>query len=215
MDGQEAFRRLARQIRTVGGGGPGGPGKGIFAGSGLLIALVAGGFALNASLFNGMSPVIGRTPKFPDYSKLTVVTAQLSIVGEFSRFRDYACLSFGSIHGVKEEIYNEGTHLVVCLLIIQTASIMTPASSCLGWRRPLSLIFVLSHGVLPVLLEQKAGRISLLSLMSFVHLLQIFKWLISLAVFSLGLPRITYRRFTVSSVKTMTNESFRPSSMKS
>jgi prohibitin 2 len=55
MEGQEAFRRLARQIRNVGGGGPGGPQKGIFAGSGLLIALVAGGFALNASLFNGIS----------------------------------------------------------------------------------------------------------------------------------------------------------------
>jgi len=53
-DGQEAFRRFAKQIRTV-GGGAGGPGpKGLFAGSGLLVALVAGGFALNASLFNGM-----------------------------------------------------------------------------------------------------------------------------------------------------------------
>lgn len=58
-DGQEAFRRFANQLRTVGGNGgkiPGGPG-GLFAGSGLLIALVAGGFALNASLFNGMSSV--------------------------------------------------------------------------------------------------------------------------------------------------------------
>jgi prohibitin 2 len=55
MDGQEAFRRIARQLRAAGGGGPGGPGKGLFAGSGLLIALVAGGFALNASLFNGLS----------------------------------------------------------------------------------------------------------------------------------------------------------------
>jgi prohibitin 2 len=55
MNRQEAFRRLANQLKTAGGGGgplPGGP-KGLFAGSGLLIALVAGGFALNASLFNG------------------------------------------------------------------------------------------------------------------------------------------------------------------
>lgn len=51
-DGQEAFRRLANQIRNAGAGGTPG-GKGLFAGSGLLIALVAGGFALNASLFNG------------------------------------------------------------------------------------------------------------------------------------------------------------------
>ena len=54
-EGQEAFRRFTKQLRTVGGsGGGGGPGgRGLFAGSGLLIALVAGGFALNASLFNG------------------------------------------------------------------------------------------------------------------------------------------------------------------
>lgn len=54
-DGQEAFRRFANQLKTASGNGgrlpPGG--KGLFAGSGLLIALVAGGFALNASLFNG------------------------------------------------------------------------------------------------------------------------------------------------------------------
>ncbi|KAF8908888.1 band 7 family-domain-containing protein [Gymnopilus junonius] len=50
-DGQEAFRRLAKQLRTVGSGGTPG-GRGFFAGSGLLVALVAGGFALNASLFN-------------------------------------------------------------------------------------------------------------------------------------------------------------------
>jgi len=48
----ETFRRFTKQLRTVGGGNiPGG--KGLFAGSGLLVALVAGGFALNASLFNG------------------------------------------------------------------------------------------------------------------------------------------------------------------
>lgn len=53
-DGQEAFRRFTNQLRTVGGGGripPGG--KGVFAGTGLLVALVAGGFALSQSLFNG------------------------------------------------------------------------------------------------------------------------------------------------------------------
>jgi len=50
MNGQEAFRRLAKQM---GGGGslPGGN-KGFFAGSGLLIVLLGGGLALNASLFN-------------------------------------------------------------------------------------------------------------------------------------------------------------------
>ena len=54
MNGQDAFRRLAQQLqraRQTGGGG--GPPKGVFAGTGLLVALVAGGVLLNASLFNG------------------------------------------------------------------------------------------------------------------------------------------------------------------
>lgn len=53
MNGQEAFRRLANQLRSTNSGGGPLPGKGFFAGSGLLIALVGGGLALNASLFNG------------------------------------------------------------------------------------------------------------------------------------------------------------------
>ncbi|KAG5648342.1 Prohibitin-2, subunit of the prohibitin complex (Phb1p-Phb2p) [Asterophora parasitica] len=80
MNGQEAFRRLANQLKTASGGGgpiPGGP-KGLFAGSGLLIALVAGGFALNASLFN----VDGG----------------------------HRAIKYTRLHGVKEDIYNEGTH---------------------------------------------------------------------------------------------------------
>jgi hypothetical protein len=53
-DSQEAFRRFTRQLRVGKGNGrfPGG-GGGLFAGSGFLIALLAGGFALNAALFNG------------------------------------------------------------------------------------------------------------------------------------------------------------------
>ena len=54
MNGQEAFRRLANQLKSSGGGNPLPGGKrGFFAGSGLLIALVGGGLALNTSLFNG------------------------------------------------------------------------------------------------------------------------------------------------------------------
>jgi len=59
MSGQEAFRRLAAQLQAsarsrTGTGGQGGglPGKGLFAGSGLVIALLAGGIGLNAALFN-------------------------------------------------------------------------------------------------------------------------------------------------------------------
>lgn len=55
---QEAFRRFAQQLQRVsqgggGGGFPGGSPRGLFAGGGLVVALIAGGLALNASLFNG------------------------------------------------------------------------------------------------------------------------------------------------------------------
>jgi prohibitin 2 len=80
-DGQETFRRFAKQLRTVGGGGMPPGGKGLFAGSGLLIALVAGGFVLNASLFN----VDGG----------------------------HRAIKYSRLQGVKQDIYNEGTHLVV------------------------------------------------------------------------------------------------------
>ena len=49
---QDNWRRFAQQLQRVSAGG-GGPTKGFFAGSGLLLALVGGGLALNASLFNG------------------------------------------------------------------------------------------------------------------------------------------------------------------
>jgi len=52
---QEAFRRFAQQLQRASKGGgafPGGSPRGLFAGGGLVIALVAGGIALNASLFN-------------------------------------------------------------------------------------------------------------------------------------------------------------------
>ncbi|KAJ7505220.1 band 7 family-domain-containing protein [Mycena galericulata] len=71
MDGQEAMRKLANQLRNAGRGG--GPSRGFFTASSALVALVAGGAALNASLFN----VDGGTP----------------------------------LHGVKEDVYNEGTHI--------------------------------------------------------------------------------------------------------
>lgn len=54
---QDPFSQYMRQLqKRATGGRPGGGvpgGAGLFAGSGLLIALIAGGFALNASLFNG------------------------------------------------------------------------------------------------------------------------------------------------------------------
>ena len=54
---EDAFRKFMQQVQKAGQSGPGGglsrgP-RGLFAGSGLLIALVTGGLLLNASLFNG------------------------------------------------------------------------------------------------------------------------------------------------------------------
>lgn len=58
MNSQQALKRLAQQLQrarqNASGGNNGFPsGKGFTAGGGLLVALIAGGFALNASLFNG------------------------------------------------------------------------------------------------------------------------------------------------------------------
>lgn len=57
---QNDFRRFAQQIQKAAGGGGGaggfprgGPPRGTIAGGGLIIALIAGGLVLNASLFNG------------------------------------------------------------------------------------------------------------------------------------------------------------------
>uniref|UniRef100_A0A0W0G0Z6 Prohibitin n=1 Tax=Moniliophthora roreri TaxID=221103 RepID=A0A0W0G0Z6_MONRR len=66
------------QIRNAGGPNPG---RGFFAGSGLIIALVAGGVALNASLFN----VDGG----------------------------HRAIKYTRLHGVKDDVYPEGTHLLV------------------------------------------------------------------------------------------------------
>ncbi|KAH7919064.1 hypothetical protein BV22DRAFT_1099898 [Leucogyrophana mollusca] len=84
MSGQEAFRRFVQQLQRAGqsggGGIPGGSGK-FFAGGGLLVALVGGGIALNASLFN----VDGG----------------------------HRAIKYTRLHGVKDDIYTEGTHLMI------------------------------------------------------------------------------------------------------
>ncbi|TEB39898.1 hypothetical protein FA13DRAFT_1619160 [Coprinellus micaceus] len=81
-NGQQAFRRLVVQLRSSGGGRGGGPsGKGMFAGGGLLAALVGGGVLVNASLFN----VDGG----------------------------HRAIKYSRLHGIREEIYNEGTHFAI------------------------------------------------------------------------------------------------------
>jgi hypothetical protein len=55
MSGQPNWQRLAQQIQRGSSGGiPGG--RGALTGGGLLIALIGGAVALNASLFNGAYP---------------------------------------------------------------------------------------------------------------------------------------------------------------
>ncbi|KAI0333788.1 proteolysis and peptidolysis-like protein [Cubamyces sp. BRFM 1775] len=85
MNSQDAWRRLSQQLQRAssggGGGGPRMPVKGFFTGTGLLLALVGGGFALNASLFN----VDGG----------------------------HRAIKYTRLHGVKDEVYPEGTHLMI------------------------------------------------------------------------------------------------------
>jgi len=84
MNSQEAWKRLANQLQKAGvSGGRGGipGGKGAFAGGGLVIALVAGGLALNASLFN----VDGG----------------------------HRAIKYTRLHGIGQEVYPEGTHLMI------------------------------------------------------------------------------------------------------
>ncbi|KAI9508898.1 hypothetical protein F5148DRAFT_1275555 [Russula earlei] len=60
---QEAFRRVVQQLQRAsqgGGGFLGGSPRGLFAGGGLVITLIAGGLALNASLFNVTENVYGE-----------------------------------------------------------------------------------------------------------------------------------------------------------
>ncbi|OCH92837.1 proteolysis and peptidolysis-like protein [Obba rivulosa] len=82
QDGSEAFRRFARNLQRASGGGGGLPGgRGSLMGGGLLLALIGGGIALNASLFN----VDGG----------------------------HRAIKYSRIHGVKQDIYSEGTHMMI------------------------------------------------------------------------------------------------------
>ncbi|KAH9889863.1 proteolysis and peptidolysis-like protein [Cubamyces lactineus] len=85
MNTQDAWRRLSQQLQRAssggGGGGPRMPVKGFFTGTGLLLALIGGGVALNASLFN----VDGG----------------------------HRAIKYTRLHGVKDEVYPEGTHLMI------------------------------------------------------------------------------------------------------
>lgn len=82
-DQQEAFRRFAQQLQRAskgGGGFPGGSPRGLFAGGGLVVALVAGGLALNASLFN-----VDGGHRAIKYTRLYGVTE--SVYGEGTHLR--------------------------------------------------------------------------------------------------------------------------------
>lgn len=68
------MRKLANQLRNAGRGA--GPGRGFFAGSGALVALVAGGLALNASLFNGKSLVFNMGLQYDRKLQWMVVTVR-------------------------------------------------------------------------------------------------------------------------------------------
>jgi prohibitin 2 len=111
--GGEAFARLAQQLNRArlqasgGGGGKGGGGmpggfKGFMAGGGLLAVLAGGGLILNYSLFNG---------------KPTVADVRHS-TNKFIVDGGHRAIKYSRLHGVRSDIFPEGTHLVVCPLTL-------------------------------------------------------------------------------------------------
>ena len=105
MNSQEAWKRLANQLQKAGVSGGRGSipgGKGAFAGGGLLIALVAGGIALNASLFNGTCARLS----IPRMSHRTLDSRWWSPCYQIYSVRDSACDSlspaYGRVIGCKE-----------------------------------------------------------------------------------------------------------------
>ena len=119
MNSQEAWKRLANQLQKAGVSGGRGSipgGKGAFAGGGLLIALVAGGIALNASLFNGTCARLS----IPRMSHRTLDSRWWSPCYQIYSVRGSAlrlpvsCLwARNRLQGIGQEVYPEGTHLMV------------------------------------------------------------------------------------------------------
>ncbi|KAK4684959.1 prohibitin 2, partial [Tremellales sp. Uapishka_1] len=107
--GREAFAKLAQQLNRArmqasgGGGGKGGPGgqipgfKGFMAGGGLLVTLAVGGIAINQSLFNGEYDEDGE--------RSTLIGT--SVDG------GHRAIKYSRLHGIRSDIYPEGTHLVI------------------------------------------------------------------------------------------------------
>ena len=136
MNSQEAFRRFAQQVQRAGGQGgggfSGGPGR-LFAGGGLLAALIGGGLLLNASLFNGASlrPYQSLRESCSYRLKSMVVTVPSSIRGKSDKpIWELPSSALFSLYGVKDEIYNEGTHLMVCVLhrIVPRGHLVVPGT---------------------------------------------------------------------------------------
>ena len=104
MDGREAFKKIQTQLRRAanqrgGGNFSGGPG-GLFAGGGLVVALLAGGIALNASLFN-----VDGGHRAIKYTRLVLWRFCIS---------DWTLtLVLHRLHGIKDQVFNEGTHFAV------------------------------------------------------------------------------------------------------
>lgn len=119
--GGEAFAKLAQQLnrarlqasRAAGGGGGGGaggggglPSGGALAGGGLLLALAGGGLLLNSSLFNGMF--------FPFESIHRSSRWKWEFVADHLVDGGHRAIKYSRLHGIRPDIYPEGTHLVVC-----------------------------------------------------------------------------------------------------
>lgn len=116
-DFRQFQRQMARAAQAATSGGGGGPGAGIpkgLPGGVLAVAvLVAGGFALNASLYNGPY----RLLSLPESLKVAAVDGGHRAI-KYTRcalrcLRDACRADARRLHGVREDVYNEGTHFAV------------------------------------------------------------------------------------------------------
>lgn len=111
--GGEAFAKLMQQLnrarlqangaRAAGGGGGGGGGPqipgGALAGGGLIAVLLGGGLLLNSSVYNGE---LSETRL-----RMTGVETDQTVDG------GHRAIKYSRLHGIRSDIYNEGTHLMV------------------------------------------------------------------------------------------------------
>jgi hypothetical protein len=118
MSGQDAFKRFLEQLQQSNGGRAPRPPKGTMGAAGVIVALVGGGLLLSASLFNGSSPRASlrfpaKTKRLLAFQSMVVIVLSSILGSSFHSSRKTPTDFNPSIHGVKPDVYTEGTHFAV------------------------------------------------------------------------------------------------------